>query len=41
MAIAIARQGGIGILHRFLSIEDQATMVSRVKVSRPAPKLLY
>ena len=31
MAIAVARQGGIGILHRFLSIESQAAMVSQVK----------
>ena len=27
MAIAMAREGGIGILHRNLSIEDQAQMV--------------
>lgn len=33
MAIAIARQGGIGILHRNMSIEDQAEMVDRVKRS--------
>jgi IMP dehydrogenase len=31
MAIAMARQGGIGILHRFMSIEHQAEMVARVK----------
>ncbi len=31
MAIAIARQGGIGILHRNLSIEDQAYQVDLVK----------
>ncbi|MWB98909.1 IMP dehydrogenase [Agromyces seonyuensis] len=33
MAIAMARQGGIGILHRNLSIEDQADQVDRVKRS--------
>ena len=33
MAIAMARQGGIGILHRNLSIEDQAQQVWRVKRS--------
>jgi IMP dehydrogenase len=31
MAIAIAQQGGIGILHRFMSIEHQVEMVQRVK----------
>lgn len=33
MAIAMAREGGIGILHRNLSIEDQAHMVDQVKRS--------
>lgn len=33
MAVAMARHGGIGILHRNLSIEDQAEMVDRVKRS--------
>ncbi|MEE1940592.1 IMP dehydrogenase [Streptomyces sp. TRM 70361] len=33
MAIAMARQGGVGVLHRNLSIEDQATQVDRVKRS--------
>jgi IMP dehydrogenase len=42
MAIAMAQQGGIGIIHRFMSIERQADMVQRVKraetmiVDRPA-----
>jgi IMP dehydrogenase len=31
MAIAMARQGGLGILHRNLSIEDQAAQVDLVK----------
>ena len=31
MAIAMARQGGIGVLHRNLSIEDQAYQVDLVK----------
>ena len=33
MAIALARQGGIGIIHRNLSIADQAYEVDRVKRS--------
>ncbi|WP_430591553.1 IMP dehydrogenase [Humidisolicoccus flavus] len=33
MAIAMARQGGIGIVHRNLSIADQASIVDRVKRS--------
>src|SRR5688572_20837809 len=33
LAIAMARQGGIGVLHRSLSIEEQAEKVDRVKRS--------
>ena len=33
MAIAFAREGGIGIVHRFLNIEDQAELVRKVKRS--------
>jgi IMP dehydrogenase len=33
MAIARARQGGVGVLHRNLSVEDQALQVDRVKRS--------
>ncbi len=33
MAIAMAREGGMGILHRNLAIEDQAKMVDQVKRS--------
>ncbi len=33
MAIAMARQGGVGVLHRNLSIEDQAMQVDLVKRS--------
>lgn len=31
MAIAMARAGGIGVIHRFLSIDEQVTEVARVK----------
>jgi IMP dehydrogenase len=34
MAIAIARAGGIGVVHRNMSIEDQAAHVNRVKRSQ-------
>jgi multidrug resistance protein len=43
MAIAMARQGGIGVLHRNLSIDDQAYQVDLVKrtqtgmISNPSP----
>ena len=33
MAIALAREGGVGIIHKNLSIEDQASMVAKVKRS--------
>jgi IMP dehydrogenase len=33
MAIAIAREGGIGIIHKNMSIEEQAEQVDRVKRS--------
>ena len=33
MAVAIARQGGAGVLHRNLSVEDQAQQVDMVKRS--------
>ncbi len=33
MAIAMARQGGLGVLHRNLSIDDQASHVDKVKRS--------
>ena len=33
MAIAMARQGGIGVIHKNMSIDEQAEMVDRVKRS--------
>jgi IMP dehydrogenase len=33
MAISMARQGGLGVIHRNLSVEDQASQVDRVKRS--------
>ena len=33
MAIAIAREGGVGIIHRFLTIEDQVDEILKVKRS--------
>src|SRR5262245_16346056 len=33
LAIALAREGGIGVLHKNLSIEEQAAQVDRVKRS--------
>jgi IMP dehydrogenase len=33
MAIAMAREGGIGIIHRFMPIEEQAQQITRVKKS--------
>src|SRR5512142_395068 len=31
MAIVMAREGGIGIIHRFMSIEEQVRQIGRVK----------
>ena len=36
LAIALAREGGIGVIHRACAIEEQAVMVSRVKRSENA-----
>lgn len=36
LAIALAREGGMGVIHRACSIEEQAAMVSRVKRSENA-----
>jgi IMP dehydrogenase len=33
MAVAVAREGGIGIIHRFMSVEEQVAQVARVKRS--------
>ncbi len=36
LAIALAREGGMGVIHRACPIEEQAAMVSRVKRSESA-----
>lgn len=36
LAIAMAREGGLGIIHRVLAPQDQATEVDRVKNPRAA-----
>jgi len=45
MAIEMARLGGMGIIHRYQSIESQASMIAKVKRSEihliPDPILLY
>ena len=33
MAIEMARQGGLGIIHRFMPIEDQCNQIRKVKRS--------
>ena len=33
MASALAREGGIGIIHRFMTIQDQVTEILKVKRS--------
>ena len=41
LAIAMARLGGIGVIHKNLSIEDQAFEVSRVKKSENALPMTF
>lgn len=39
MAIAMAKMGGLGILHRFASIDDQVAMVRATKAAHPSALL--
>ena len=34
MAIAMAREGGLGVIHKNMSIEEQAEQVKKVKTFR-------
>jgi IMP dehydrogenase len=44
MAVGMARNGGLGIVHRYMSIQEQADIVSRVKrtesIIKPRPYLV-
>lgn len=41
MAIAMSRQGGMGVIHKNMSIEDQATQVLEVKAAEKADEKKY
>lgn len=41
MAIAMSRQGGMGVIHKNMSIEDQATQVLEVKAAGKADEKKY
>ncbi|GEN95771.1 IMP dehydrogenase [Pediococcus ethanolidurans] len=41
MAIAMSRQGGMGVIHKNMSIEDQATQVLEVKAAGKADETKY
>ena len=41
MAIAIAREGGIGVIHKNMSIEDQARQVAIVKRAGSGDRYVY
>lgn len=37
LAVALARIGGVGVIHRNMSVEEQASMVMEVKRANPSP----
>ena len=39
LAIALAREGGIGIIHRFMTVEEEAAQIARVK--RPEEYVIH
>jgi IMP dehydrogenase len=42
LAIAIAKEGGVGVIHRFMPVEDQVNEVIKVKRSkRTGPRSPY